>query len=138
MKKTKKAGTAKRANRQIVYFTALREPSDKLSPQAAAIVTVLHKAGKRLSRQELIAKLDSATLKSEQPASRVLSYYKKELISSRHIKVEKEKLEKPAKATPAPAPAPTPAAPTAPTAPVPVAAAPVVAPAAAPSAPAAT
>ena len=134
MKKTKKAGTAKRANRQIVYFTALREPSDKLSPQAAAIVTVLHKAGKRLSRQELIAKLDSATLKSEQPASRVLSYYKKELISSRHIKVEKE----PAKATPAPAPAPTPAAPTAPTAPVPVAAAPVVAPAAAPSAPAAT
>ena len=42
MKKTKKAGTAKRANRQIVYFTALREPSDKLSPQAAAKIGRAH------------------------------------------------------------------------------------------------
>lgn len=119
-KKQKAAKPAVRRVKQTVFFSALKSEVEKLSPQAAAIVTTLNETG-RITRKELIATLKTK-LESTQEPSRVLSYYKKGLVNSRFIKVEKEvveKVEKVAKTPAAPAAAPA----EAPPAPAPVASA---------------
>lgn len=133
MKKTTKSSRV----RHVVYFTALK-PADekKLSPQANAIVAALHGVGQRVTRKDLIKLLTPSKLKTDQEPSRVLSYYKKELLSGRWIKVEKEVAPAKTKAKKeVPAPAPVPAV--APVAPAPAAVAPAPVPVpVAPSAPA--
>lgn len=112
IKKSKPAKAAKPAVRRVktaTFFSALKAADEtKLSPQAFAIVSVLSESG-RIGRKELISRLKSK-LKSSQEPSRVLSYYKKNLVADRFIKVEKEAVEQKVKAAAAATPTPPPPA----------------------------
>jgi hypothetical protein len=70
-----------------ILFTSLKASSDKLVPQAKAIVDILGEAG-TLSKKELVSRLKEAT-PSKQPAGRILSFYKAMLVAEGYIKVYK-------------------------------------------------
>lgn len=109
-KSTKAQKAAKPAARvkKVVYLSAASDKTDGLSPQASIIVQTLHAAG-RITRKELIAKLKSALTTNQEP-SRVLSHYKKSLVASGAIKIEKVEVAPPAKKAKKTEEAPAPAA----------------------------
>lgn len=76
--------------RYTQYYTALKQPDGtKLTPQACTIVAILWANGAPMTRKELTAAITASGVISKQKPTRILAFYKKILLASGFITVEK-------------------------------------------------
>ena len=81
--------------RQIVYYTALKNPDEsKLTPHACAIVGAIQSFNRPVARAELVEVLAKRLKRmgSKQTATRVISFHKKTLLAANFIRVSKKPL----------------------------------------------
>ena len=79
-----------KSQRMTAHFTALKAADPHmLTPQACAIVSTLHAHQRSMTRKELVEALTPVLAGSAQKPTRIIAFYKKTLLASGFIKVEK-------------------------------------------------
>lgn len=89
--KTKKEPKAKEKTVKVIKLKKQAIPEEGVSPQAKAILETLKDNGGTMNRDDLVSKLEKK-LKTNQPPTRVLSFYQPKLVEDGLIEVSKQKV----------------------------------------------
>lgn len=92
-KKAPKVKKVKAPAEKVVRMVKLKKqaiPEEGISPQAKVILETLKEGGGNMDRQDLVSKLEKGNkLKTEQPVTRIVSFYTPKLVEAGLIEVNK-------------------------------------------------